>query len=240
MQGQLVAVPDHGDGYRGARLLGADRRPELIPGVHARAPERDDLVTGTEARLDRGGRGIGLGAAGGGDAGGHAGVDGPDRGGVGVGQADARGQDEQQHEGQREVHERPGGQHDHPLPAGLPAEGARLVLGVHVLQGGHADDLDETARGDDLDAVLGLAPDPGPQCLAETHEELGDFHPELLRRGEVPRLVQHDREEQGEDEDDPAEQGHPADSPSPRVPLWASRTPPRPPAVSSSARIRAQ
>ena len=27
----------------------------------------------------------------------------------------------------------------------------------------------------------------GPQGLAETHEELGDFHPELLRRGEVPR-----------------------------------------------------
>src|SRR5260370_30181657 len=87
---------------------------------------------------------------------------------------------DQQEEGEGEMHERSGRQHDRPLPARLPAERARLIAGIDILQRRHAGDLHEAAERERLDAVLGLAPRRRPQRLPEADEEPGDLHVDLL------------------------------------------------------------
>src|SRR5580693_4659975 len=95
----------------------------------------------------------------------------------------------------------------------MRAEGPRLVLRVHLVERGHPDDLDEAAERQRLDPVLGLAPPGGPDGRPEADEVSGHLHAELLRRHEVPGLVQHHRKKQGDDEDDPADQVHPPSFP---------------------------
>ena len=215
--------------------------PICVQLCHADARDADDPVAGPDARLGGRRRRIALDAARV-HVGRHAGLDGADRGpGAGGLQADARGDHEQQHQGQHEVHERAGREHDDPLPARLLAERPRLVGRVHVLQVGHPDDLDETTGRDGLDAVLGLALLARPDGPPEADEELGGLHAEQLGRREVARLMQHDRREQGHDEDGNAEQeAHPAVSPLfGAVPTACCVRCPQA-AASSEARARAQ
>ncbi len=70
-------------------------------------------------------------------------------------------------DGLEEVHRRAGGGDGEPLGVALLAVGAGLVLGRHLVEVVHADDAHVGARGDGLDAVLGLAPLERPQLRAE-------------------------------------------------------------------------
>ena len=104
-----------------------------------------------------------------------------------------------QHQGHEEVHGRPGDGHREPPPVGLLAVGAGLVLGVHLLEVAHPDDLHVGPGGDGLEAVLRLALPERPQAGAEAEEVLGDLHACPLGGQEVTELVQHDHDDHGAD-----------------------------------------
>src|SRR4051794_18678982 len=197
--GRLVlhAVVRPGDVQRLVRRCG-EGGPELIDAGHRLPVEGDDLVArqqpdarGRTGRAVRAG-GIRISA--------DALLDGRDLHLVVVGLSADPQREEQQHHGDDHVHRGAGDKDDRPLARRLPIEGAWLVLGFDRLQVGHPDDLHVAAGRDGLEAVLGLALLPGPQRRAETHEELGRLHPELLREREVTGLVQHHRDQQRDHE----------------------------------------
>ena len=82
-----------------------------------------------------------------------------------------------------------------------------FVLGIHLVDGAHPDDLDVGTERDRLDAVFGLTalerPDPG----SEAEEELGDLHPGRLGREIVAGLVGDDEEHECDEDDDSAGHG---------------------------------
>ena len=93
---------------------------------------------------------------------------------------------------------------------GLPDPGDLTALRVvgHLLgevlgtRRQHPDDLDVPAERDRLDAVLGLADLLAPHRGAEADEVLGDLPAELLRRDHVAELVEPDRDQDGDHEDE--------------------------------------
>ena len=94
----------------------------------------------------------------------------------------------------------------------------------------HPDDLDVAAEGHGLDAVLGLPALGAPDRRAEADEVLGDLPAEPLRGDHVAELVQPDRGEDGEHEQqgarDPQHRVH-----CPPVPYCASAATALPPDV---------
>src|ERR687898_3319382 len=198
----------------GLAALVLEDSPELLERLHRGAGHGHDLVAGRQA--------AGLGRAG------RPRVqrDGAVDRGRGLAGADADGHqhhpDEQ--DGHDEVGERPGGEHDRPLPGRLVAElplrrgrGRRRLVGravilqevAVVLVRAHAGDLAEAAQGEGLDAVLGLALPERPDGRAEAEEEALDLHPEELGGREVPAFVQEDGQHEGENEERDAEHaGH--------------------------------
>src|SRR5215218_3019791 len=207
-----LAVADVLDGDLLPALVGQGV-PQLVEAADLLAGDGHDLVAGPEpADLGRAARPAvqGDGAVDGG--GGLAGAD-----------ADGHQHDPGEQDGHQEVGDRPGGEHDRPLPGRLVAElavgrvrlGRRLVRAVLLeevavaLIRAHAGDLAEAAQGQGLDAVLGLAAAERPDGRAEAEEETLDLHPEQLGRGEVAAFVQEDGQHEGEDEERDAEQaGH--------------------------------
>src|SRR4249920_889962 len=103
---------------------------------------------------------------------------------------------------------RPRDDHQRALPDRLGPEGPRVVLGRDGLVRVHTGDLHVAARGDRLEADLGLPAHPRPELGPEPHEELGHLDPERPRDGEVRRLVDHDHQDQGEEEGTDAERRH--------------------------------
>ncbi len=113
-----------------------------------------------------------------------------------------------QHEGDEEVHGRPGRGNDDALVERLVAVGPRLVLGRHLLGGGESGDAHVAAGRDRLDAVFGLAAADGPQPWPEADEVLRHLHARPLRRGEVAQLVEHhDGDEDGDEQQEVAPAG---------------------------------
>ncbi len=107
---------------------------------------------------------------------------------------------------EQEVHRRAGDQHDGALPDRRPPERPVLVRGRElVLERGHPDDLHEAAGRDRLHAVLGLAAPERPQRRAEAGEVLRHLHAEALGGEHVTGLVQADRHQDAEGEDEHAE-----------------------------------
>ena len=70
--------------------------------------------------------------------------------------------------------------------AGLAAERARLVGGVHLVERGHADDLDEAADRQGLDAVLGLAAPERPEVLPKPRKNRLTFMPNHFAVAKCP------------------------------------------------------
>ena len=122
---------------------------------------------------------------------------------VAVGHAlDADEQDEDDGRGD-EVHQRPGGDGDVPLPDRLlVVDAVAGVLGDLLLRR-HAADLAEAAERDDADAVLRLAPGAPQRRRREADVELLDAHAERLGGDEVAELVDGDEEREAEDGDQP-------------------------------------
>src|ERR1700688_4606296 len=92
-----------------------------------------------------------------------------------------RGPDEdeqtpQQHERHDAVHGRSGDGDDEAVVEGPLAVCAGLVGGVDLLHARHTEDLHVAARGDGLDAVLGLSSSDRPQTGTEAEEVLGHLH----------------------------------------------------------------
>src|SRR5829696_414655 len=208
-----LAVADVLDGDLLIALVGQGG-PQLVEAAHLPAGDGHDLVAGPEAAdLGRAALPVLHG-------------DGAVDGGGGLAGADADGH--QHHPGEQDRHhevgDRPGGEHDRPLPGRLVAElaigrgrlGRRLAGRAVVLEevavalvGAHAGDLAEAAQGQGLDAVLGLAAAERPDGRAEAEEEALDLHPEQLGRREVAAFVQEDGQHEGENEERDAEQaGH--------------------------------
>src|SRR6185312_10878453 len=90
----------------------------------------------------------------------------------------------------------------------LELERAVLVARLDLVEIGHPDDLDVTAGRDRLDPVLGLAAAEGPQLGSEPDEELGHLAARPAGAPHVARLVQHDREQQSEHEQQRAYDTH--------------------------------
>ena len=111
--------------------------------------------------------------------------------------------EEQDRQGDRDVHRRPGADHDDPLPDRLVVVGAGRDLGRKLLLGVHPGDFHEAARGDRPDPVLGLAPFERDQLRREEEEEALDPHPGRLGGEEVPGLVEDDQRREAEEDQDP-------------------------------------
>src|SRR5699024_5674518 len=78
--------------------------------------------------------------------------------------------------------------------------GAVLVVGRK-----HADQFDVPAQGYGLESVFELAAPPRPQSAAETHEILRDFDAEKPGRQQMPQLVEGDRCDDADNEDNNTE-----------------------------------
>ncbi len=104
---------------------------------------------------------------------------------------------QQQHpddrEGDQEVHERPGGDHDDALPDRLREVGPMRDLRRDALVRVHPGDLHVAAERHGPDRVLRLPPPVLEQQRREEQREALDPHPDGLRRGEVAELVQDDQ-----------------------------------------------
>ncbi|CAB4814742.1 unannotated protein [freshwater metagenome] len=99
-----------------------------------------------------------------------------------------------------QVHDRTGGDHPHPPGVGALTVRLPLVLGGHLVDVGHADDLHEAAERDCPHAVLDAIAVNAPHPRAEPEEELSGLHPAAAGSPEVAQLVQHDRHCQSEHE----------------------------------------
>src|ERR1700730_1331407 len=120
-----------------------------------------------------------------------------------------------------------GHQDDGPLPGGLGPEGPRPLRLGDRLVGVHPGDLHVAAGGDGLHPVLGLAPPEREDPGAEPEEVFLDLHPEDAGRGHVARLVDHDHDDQGGDEQQDSDRAA------------AHRVAPDPAAMVADARSRA-
>ena len=111
---------------------------------------------------------------------------------------------------EREVGGRAGAHHDRALPHRVAPHRPGLVLrrDVVVLRR-HADDLAEAAERDALDAVLGLAALERPDGRSEADEVAADLHAEGLGGQHVTRLMQADRDQDSQSEQDDPEDLHP-------------------------------
>ena len=119
-----------------------------------------------------------------------------------LGTPDEGEQGPQEHEGHEEVHGRAGHRHQQAGVEGLLPVGAGLVLGVDLLEVGHARDLHVAPQREGLDPVLGLAPSERPQARPEPEEVFGHLHPAPLGRQQVAELVDHDHDDDGGDHDE--------------------------------------
>ena len=108
----------------------------------------------------------------------------------------------EQHKGDHCVHQRPGGDHEQALGERLRHVGALLVGGVGLVHVVHADDAHERADGERAQPVFGLAAPPRDDSRAETHVELRDLHTGRAGGREVSDLVQEDRHDEAEHEDE--------------------------------------
>ncbi len=212
----------------------ADQGAQLVPARDLGAVDRLELVAqlerGESRRRRRVGRAVGAGGQLG--IGRHDALqDGPDRRRLVLVRLAQRGeQDGEQDEEDQQVHARPAEHDDHLLARGQPVELAVLVgrvdLGAahlaEVLDGAgeaarpprhlavrsrrhHADHADVAADRDALQPVLGVTALARPDGRPEPDHVLGDLHAELLGRHHVADLVQRDRRQQSEREDEDAE-----------------------------------
>ncbi len=188
LHGELftVALEDDGDGV--ARVGLPDGGTE-IAFVDGDAADGQDDVT----LFDAGGLGAGLG----GDAT-HLGSGTFD-------QLTSNGEHaEQQDDGDQQVHQRPGRDHEHPPGIRLLPVGPRFVGGGHLVEVVHPDDPHERPEREEPNPVLRLPAVETPQPGTEPDEELRRLHSGEPRRHEVAELV----EEHG-DEHTYGEQQHP-------------------------------
>jgi hypothetical protein len=122
------------------------------------------------------------------------------------------------------VRHRPRGEDDRTLPRRHGRERARLILGWHLFERRHPDDLHETTERQRFHAVLGLrtgdrleavtaldgdrlrpAATGGPDRRTEPDEELRDLDAGPPCRQEVAELVEEDREQDHHGERDDAD-----------------------------------
>ena len=102
--------------------------------------------------------------------------------------------DEEQHEGEDKLTVTPARIDDERFRACAVAVGARLVVGVDLLEVGHPDDAARSRRRDRLHAVLGLAPRNDQSRGPKPTKNSVTFMPERLAAMKWPSLVQHDHE----------------------------------------------
>lgn len=206
LQGELLAVAHdaHRDLLTGVVL---ERRDQRLPVGGRGAVDRDDGVAGLQPDLDRARR-LTVGHL---HHRGHGG-----RGhrltvlehGLALGQGDAEEDQVSDEEVRSDT-----GQDDQGLrPERLLPVGPALVLGLHLLERAHADDLDVGPERDRLDPVLGLTSLEGPDPGTEAQEELRDLHPGGLRGEVVARLVGHDEEDQSDEDGESTEHWCPSGS----------------------------
>ncbi len=182
-----VALEDDLDGVAG---LGLPHGRAEVAVLDLDPADRQDDVARLDAR--------GLGAAVLGDA--------ADLGTGTIDQLARRGEDaEQQHDGEQQVHQRSGGDHEHPPGIRLLPVGPRLVGRRHLVEVVHADDPHERSERQQAHAVLGLAAVEAPQPRPEADEELRRLHARHPGGDEVAELVEEHRHEDPE-----GEQQHPA------------------------------
>src|SRR5699024_10898988 len=145
------------------------------------------------------------------------------------------GEDDQEHgERQDDVYDRSPGHNDQLLPPRFAVEepaaigfGDVFVFGLACIRGQlgkqpgvgvgnrvgavlivgrkHADQFDVPAQRYGFEAVFELAAPPRPQSPAETHEILRDFDAEKPGRQQMSQLVQRDRRDDADNEDDNTE-----------------------------------
>ena len=103
---------------------------------------------------------------------------------------------EQQADRDEHVHQRSGGDDQHPARIGLIPVRPGLVSRIDLVEVVHADDPHERADRIRTDAVLGLATPEAPQLRAHEEEELCRLHPGPSGGHEVTELVQEDATEE--------------------------------------------
>src|SRR6266508_3506624 len=199
--GPPLAVALVGDLHRPARLVGEGGAQLLEAGDRAAVHGHDAVACGQP-----GGLGRRLGAV---RRGGHHLAD---AGGDRV-EADRHQHEVDQQQRDQDVGDRPGREHDRPLPGRLVAElplrrgGARLLGPGDHGGGGPAGKVPGHGPVAVLLQEVAVAFVGGhARGLAEAEEEALDLHPEQLRGHEVATLVEEDGQHQGEDEQQDAEQ----------------------------------
>jgi hypothetical protein len=104
--------------------------------------------------------------------------------------------------------------------------GAVLVGLRHLVHVVHADDAHEGAEWKRPHPVLGVTAPEAPQARSEADEELGRLHPGPPGGHEVPQLVEEDRDQNADHEDEPPHVEHRQQCDQPHDPEHAERAAP--------------